>query len=60
MASTLNSAVYCRFGTSFSDIRTSVQTEISKFLLYVKSRHGHGLFAIVFSRGSVDRIRQLV
>ncbi|MFM0139335.1 LysR substrate-binding domain-containing protein [Caballeronia grimmiae] len=40
MASTLNSSVYCRFGTSFSDIQTSVQTEISKFLLYVNSRHG--------------------
>ncbi|WP_250487009.1 hypothetical protein [Caballeronia sp. GaOx3] len=45
MASTLNSSVYCRYGTSFSDIRTSVQTEISKFLLYVKSRHGQGRVA---------------
>ena len=26
MASTLNSSVYCRFGTSFSDIQPSVQT----------------------------------
>ncbi|KVT12740.1 hypothetical protein WT24_11800 [Burkholderia sp. MSMB1078WGS] len=42
-ASTLNSFVYCRLGTTFSAMLFSIQTKkLSNFLLYVDSRQGHG------------------